>query len=267
MINFLKRFFGKKPELNPDVVAGYYEDWNSRYIESFGDIFQSYATANPDDLIDYIIRSGDLQDGMAILDAGCGIGGPAIRIAKRLPKARITGITVSHTQAKVAEDKAEEEGLKNRLTFTIADFHKMSDVLGYEKFDRAIYLESLVHSHQPEVVIGETAKVLKPGGCVYIKDLFRHYDKQMQSEIDYAVERIEEIIKLNVQDVKVITGLLEKHGFEIEFCKPLEIAPDFNNGNSFMARNNINPFKGRTGPYTGTEMMYLMYYEVKARKK
>lgn len=266
-MGFWSKLFGKKKPLTAGVVADYYEAWNQRYIESFGDIFQSYATADPEELIRYIIQSAGIADGARVLDAGCGIGGPALRIAKQLPATAITGLTISPSQVKMAAGKAKAENLSNRVQFVEGDFHLMATTLSGEAFDFILFLESLVHSPQPEVVINEAAKLCKPGSVVYIKDLFRHYDATIQQDIDYAVAKIEDIIKLNVQDVKVICDYLEKAGFTIAFCRIPQVAPDFNNGNNFMARNNMVIFRNQKGVYTGNEMMYLMYYEIKAVKK
>ena len=100
-----------------DAVKDYYDDWNERYIESFGDIFQAARTERVDDLIAHVVRMAGLQDGMRMLDAGCGICGPSIRIA-RMVNVSIDAVTISPVQADFARKRVQEAGLADRITVT-----------------------------------------------------------------------------------------------------------------------------------------------------
>lgn len=267
MIQRIKDFFKRKKELSPDIVQQYYEQWTDNYIQNFGDIFQSYATTDPAALIHYMAQSAGIQDGYKVLDAGCGIAGPAILLAEKFPAVQISGITISPTQTVLAQQKIAAKNLASQINIRTADFHQLETLFPANHFDTILFLESLVHSHQPEQVIKSCHRVIKTGGTIYIKDLFRHYDATIQRDIDFAVNKVEELIKLKVQDVTVIEKILREHNFEIDFVRPLNVTPDFTKGNQFMANNHFRIFKNRNEDYTGTEFQYLMYYEVKATKK
>lgn len=266
MLQLLRKIFGQ-PKLSSKVVQQYYEEWNENYLQNFGDIFQSYATAKPGELIDYIASSAGIKNGDVILDAGCGICGPAVLMAEKFPASKITGITISPSQTGMAEKKIAEKQLSERIKVLTADFHEVDKNFAAGQFDVVLFLESLVHSHDPQAALAACKNVLCEGGTLYIKDLFRHYDVTIQNEIDYAVASVEQLIKMNVQDVKAVEQILLKQNFEIEFVRPLQIAPDFTNGNRFMANNHFRIFKNRNEEYNGNEFQYLMYYEIKARKK
>lgn len=267
MLQWIKNILTSNRPLSSKVVEEYYEQWNDNYLKNFGDIFQSYATAKPEVLIDYIATSAGLKGGDKILDAGCGVCGPALLLAEKFPASKITGITISPSQVNLAQKKIAKKKLAERVRVAAGDFHEADKKFTHGEFDVVLFLESLVHSHDPALAIAACKNVLRDGGTLYIKDLFRHYDAAIQNEIDYAVASIEKLIKMNVQDVKVVEQILLKQNFEIEFVRPLQIAPDFTNGNRFMADNHFRIFKNRNEEYSGNEFQYLMYYEIKAQKK
>ncbi len=267
MIQRIIDFLAGSRKLSVKEVQLYYEQWNENYLHNFGDIFQSYATTRPEELMDYIASSAGIQNGDCILDAGCGVCGPAVLLAQKFPASNITGITISPTQAKLAQQKISDKNLTPQIQVLESDFHTVDKYFAANQFNVVLFLESLVHSHDPELAIAACGKVLRQNGTLYIKDLFKHFDAAIQPDIDYAVANVEKLIKMNVQDVKTIEQILLKNNFEIEFVRPLQIAPDFTNGNRFMANNHFRIFKNRHEPYNGNEFQYLMYYEIKARKR
>src|SRR5687767_13523278 len=54
--------------------------------------------------------------GASVLDAGCGIGGPAMALAREYG-CRVEGITLSSEQADRARQRAHDAGLSDRVTF------------------------------------------------------------------------------------------------------------------------------------------------------
>jgi O-methyltransferase StaMB len=67
---------------------------------------------------------------------------PGVRIA-RLTDARVTGISVSREQIKIANSFAESTGLAQRVVFQCAN--AMEPPFPAQSFDAAIALESIVH--------------------------------------------------------------------------------------------------------------------------
>src|SRR5258706_6001529 len=109
-MNFLKKLFsGAKagtslPHYSSNDIKQYYEEWTPRYIESFGEVFQGRSAQNLDQLMDYYIQSAGIKPGMKLVDAGCGICGPAIMLAKKTD-VQIDAVTISEEQAKIARTK------------------------------------------------------------------------------------------------------------------------------------------------------------------
>ncbi|TDC91289.1 methyltransferase domain-containing protein [Saccharopolyspora aridisoli] len=120
-------------------------------------------------LTDMVIDRLRVDEAHHVLDVGCGIGGPALRTARRTG-ARVTGITVSESQIEQAKALAQDADLAGRLDFRLADALNMPFRDG--SFDAVFALESMMHMPDRPQVLGEIARVLRPGGRVVLTDFF-----------------------------------------------------------------------------------------------
>lgn len=98
----------------------------------------------------------------AVLDVGCGAGQTALPAAKN--GARVTGIDLAENQIAHARRRAQEAGLDIRFDVGDAEDLPYSD----ESFDVAISLIGAMFAPRPEQVVSEFARVLKPGGRLYM---------------------------------------------------------------------------------------------------
>lgn len=105
-----------------------------------------------------------------LLDIGCGTGGPAVRIARRTG-ARVTGITVSHTQVDQATELARESGLGDRVTVELVDAMNLPYPDG--TFDAALAVDSLCHMSDRSRALREARRVLRPGGRFLLTEFTR----------------------------------------------------------------------------------------------
>ncbi len=64
-----------------------------------------------------------IEPGMRVLDIGCGWGGMAIYLAKRLG-ARVVGITLSERQVAWARERVRREGLEDRVEIRLEDYRE-----------------------------------------------------------------------------------------------------------------------------------------------
>lgn len=109
----------------------------------------------------------NIQPGDRLLDLGCGIGEPAIRLATAYD-IDIVGVSISERQVRRANDRAASAGLASRLAFQLAD--AMDLPFADESFDIVWALESLHHMPDRWHVLRQVARVLRPGGWVAIGD-------------------------------------------------------------------------------------------------
>lgn len=69
----------------------------------------------------YLAHSINIQKGMKVLDVGCGVGGPALEIAK-FTGANITGLNNNDYQIARGTRYAVKQGLANQVDFVKGDF-------------------------------------------------------------------------------------------------------------------------------------------------
>lgn len=114
---------------------------------------------------DYIIDALHIPDNGTVLDIGSGWGSLAVRIAKRYPDVKVTGITLSDNQLQTSRERAAKEDVSDRVTFELCDYraHKGS-------YDRVVSVEMLEHVGRAyyDGYFAAVKKALKPGGRAVI---------------------------------------------------------------------------------------------------
>ncbi len=105
-----------------------------------------------------------------MLDAGCGVGGPAIAIARHLG-AIVHGVTVSPVQIRLGRELVNQAGVAGRVHLHLADFHRLP--FKDDRFDAVLVMEATCYSDDLPGLIAELARVLRPGGTLYVKDVFQ----------------------------------------------------------------------------------------------
>lgn len=165
----MRKFFKYFIKPNSKQVKKYYSDWHDKYIKGFGDIFQGFRTKEIHELLNHYIKASGLQDGMRVLDAGCGVGGCGVYFFSKLKNIFFEGITISDKQVEEGRKNILNNKLDHRFVIRPGDFHYLSKYYPKDNFDLILFLESLIHSNRPDKVIGECYKILKKGGTIYIK--------------------------------------------------------------------------------------------------
>lgn len=176
--------FQKKtnPMFTPDEVGRFYDRFAARCAASmFGDNMSlhmgywddpdsevSFSEAT-DRLTDLMSEKLKIGSGSHVLDVGCGVGGPGVRLAT-LTGARVTGISVSQEQIAVANSLAESTGLTERVMFQQVNAMEMP--FPAQSFDAAIALESIPHMPDRGQVLTQICRSLRPGGRLVLTDIF-----------------------------------------------------------------------------------------------
>jgi 2-polyprenyl-3-methyl-5-hydroxy-6-metoxy-1,4-benzoquinol methylase len=271
MINFIKKLLSPTPVIDKTPISTvgevkqYYEDWTQRYIESFGDTFQSRRLNDLPKLTDYLINSAGIESGMRIVDAGCGICGPAILLCQKLD-IHIDAITLSEEQAAIAKKKVTEAGLSDKINVICGDFQKMDSFLKTSVYDGVIYLESFVHSDNTQRAVDAAVAITKPGGFIYIKDLYHGTARNAQEKKDIAtvVENSNRHILMNVKKLHEVVAAFENTAVTFDFIKKLGFDADVEVANEFIRRNMIPLNQNITGDIFF--LKFLDYYEIRVTK-
>jgi cyclopropane-fatty-acyl-phospholipid synthase len=135
-------------------VAHHY-DLSDRLYDLFLDSDRQYSCAyftDPDNSLEqaqadkkaHIVAKLDLRPDHKVLDIGCGWGGMALYINAKTGAA-VHGITLSEEQLKVAQRRAAEAGVADKVTFSLTDYR---DVEG--RFDRIVSVGMFEHVGPPQ---------------------------------------------------------------------------------------------------------------------
>ncbi|MCW2877880.1 MAG: rebM3 [Sphaerisporangium sp.] len=114
-----------------------------------------------------VVDALGLRAGEHLLDAGCGLGAPAILIAEETG-ARVTGITVSGVEVAEAQKRAEASGLGDLVSFQYGDYMTLPFAEG--TFDAIMAIESLQCAPDTVEALAEFLRVLRPGGAISIAE-------------------------------------------------------------------------------------------------
>lgn len=132
---------------------------------------QSFLAAIDETFVAHALRLlGGRTSGHA-LDIGTGPGQIVLKLARRLPGWRFTGVDCSAAMIARARQSAREQGLGGRVTFCVADGNRLA--FADAGFDFVMCNSVLHHLAAPGRVLGEIARVVRPGGALLIRDLRR----------------------------------------------------------------------------------------------
>ncbi len=116
-----------------------------------------------EDKLDHILAKLQLEEGMTLLDIGCGWGALLIRAAKKY-KVKGCGITLSAEQEKGFSEKIKAEGLEDMLSVKIMDYRDLPK--SEMTFDRVVSVGMLEHVGRKnyDLFLKCVHSVLKDGG-------------------------------------------------------------------------------------------------------
>jgi cyclopropane-fatty-acyl-phospholipid synthase len=105
-----------------------------------------------------------LQPGQRLLDIGCGWGGLALTLAEATG-VRATGVTLSREQLAVAQSRARERGLADRVDFRLEDYRDLEGC-----FDRIVSVGMFEHVGKPnyQAYFDAIARLLAKDGVALV---------------------------------------------------------------------------------------------------
>lgn len=173
------------PDISEQDIVKYY-DLTEEHMRMFWKLDEAmglhYGIWDKDtkSLADSIVNTNRIMAEMVgikeddqVLDAGCGVGGSSIYLAKNIG-AQCTGITLSAKQVESARGYAEKNGVANKAKFEVNNYFQT----GYaaESYDYVWALESMGTAPDKGLFLQEMYRVLKPGGKLVICDWYKSYD-------------------------------------------------------------------------------------------
>ncbi len=119
-----------------------------------------------------------LQDGMDVLDLGCGWGALSLWVASHYPDCRVTALSNALPQKLFIDKRCRALGLDNVKTIA-ADINTFTSD---RRFDRVISVEMFEHMKNYEALLANIAGWLKPGGKLFVH-LFSHREVPFEFEL------------------------------------------------------------------------------------
>ena len=214
-------------KIQSEKTAAYYGKYQQGYNEIYGDMIQAFRPGSDEELMRAIVSGAGLVDGMSILDAGCGVAGPAIWLADHLDL-QILGVTISDIQVIEAHAKVTAAHLEENVNVVLGDFHELPAIVKGNSFDRVLYLESLGHAGEPAKAIAGAYEVLKPGGAIYIKDFYYKVlsDPYWSERVRKTIDNINKYYSYNTLNLTDTIIALRAVGFEIDFIRKYAFKDD-----------------------------------------
>jgi len=161
---------------------------------------------------DLVAEMARLHTGQHVLDVGCGIGAPALRIAERFG-CHVTAVNTSHEQLRQGKRLVEERGMARRVHIAKGDARALD--FSDASFDAIVCLEAAgdicVAEEDKARLVRELHRVLRPGGYVGFSDLaMRTCPKPEDDRVLKAV-----LYHSGAELVSDWAALFARHGFTV----------------------------------------------------
>ncbi len=168
--------------MTPDAadVVRYYDDMTASYMRYGGEtfalhtgLFDSTTNSKMEALLlsnHLLVQGLDLGPDRRVLDAGCGLGGLAIYLARKF-RVNAVGITLCAPHVEIASRNAKARGLEDLVRIQYMDYMNMN--FPDNHFDAVLSQDAFCYASDMEGYFRGVNRVLKPGGSWRAIDAFR----------------------------------------------------------------------------------------------
>ena len=140
------------------------------YLHGFSPVEQARLKKQAEFLEQTIYENVDFSRSKKVLEVGCGVGAQSEILLRRNPRIKLTGIDLSEDQLKVAKESLENLSYaKGRYEVQKANAEDLP--FESDEFDGSFLCWVLEHVPNPERVLSEVRRALRPGGKVVITEV------------------------------------------------------------------------------------------------
>ncbi len=156
-----------------------------------------------------------LQEGMTVIDVGCGVGGPMRRVARE-SGVRVVCLNNNEQQLEKAKRRNVEAGLDHMADYVHCSFMDMSRFEA-DSFDAGYAIESTCHAPDKQGAFAEIFRVLKPGALFWGQEMCLTNEFDSGSTLHRTIKRDLMLgIALNeIATFAEVNKALEAVGFEV----------------------------------------------------
>ncbi len=141
-----------------DTLAIHYGYWDDK-VKTFAQSLNR--------MTEVMAETAKIKQGETLLDAGCGVGGSSIFLAKTIG-CKATGITLSDRQKSLAFENAKKNGVSHLTDFKVMNYCQTE--FPDQSFDIVWGCESICYADSKEQFVREAYRLLKPGGRLVMAD-------------------------------------------------------------------------------------------------
>jgi cyclopropane-fatty-acyl-phospholipid synthase len=136
-------------------------------------------------MLDLTCRRAQLEDGMQVLDLGCGWGSLSLWIATRYPNCKVLAVSYSNTQREFIQNQSRLRGLSNitPMTADMADFESDRRFDHFPRFDRVISVEMFEHMKNYQRLMRRISELLDADGKLFVH-IFSHRENAREFDAD-----------------------------------------------------------------------------------
>ncbi|MDE0715365.1 MAG: class I SAM-dependent methyltransferase [Gammaproteobacteria bacterium] len=162
-----------------------------------------------------MIKQLRLQEGMRVVDIGCGLGGPMRRVARE-SGANVACLNNNKHQLEDARRRNLNAGLDHKAEYIECNFMDMSTIEA-NSFDAGYAIESTCHAPDKKRAFAEIIRVLKPGALFWGQEMCMTEKFDPDNSGHRAVkEKLMQGIALNdIATFPEVDRALESIGFQI----------------------------------------------------
>ncbi len=173
----------KKSLVSKEKIKNYWETrapqtWYSKKEEGSKEWFDELEQRRYGLFYEYIpkVAEFDKYRGKKVLEIGVGVGTDCLQYGKN--GAEVYGIDLTENAVKVTSENFKAHGLKGEFSVQDAEHLQFED----NTFDLVYSFGVIHHTPNPELVVKEILRVLKPGGkiiAMFYSKGWKHYIKRM----------------------------------------------------------------------------------------
>ena len=210
---------------------------------------ENFLSLSGADGTDRLVAASNTEQGAHVLDIGCGLGGPAMRIASKHGR-KVTGVDLVATNVMTASARVLEAGLSDQVQIMEGDATALS--FADESFDAVLSQDALCHVPDKDAALGEATRVVVQNGAIGLTD-WVETDKMTEAR------RAEVLDALSAPNLQTQTGYeqaMEGHGVQVTVSEDISnVFAEFYDGVMVRLKKMEAEISDRFSPRVFTIMM------------